>query len=159
MYRVKYLVRSAIIAAIYAIVTYILEPVSYGPIQFRISEALTILPLLDSAAIPGLFVGCLIANILGGLGPWDIYGGSLITLAAAFFTSKMPNPILGAIPPVVFNAFGVSYYLSLLYSYPYWATVLTVGLGEALAVFGIGIPLYFAIKRTSLSRLFEKGNK
>jgi len=159
MNRARFLVRSAVIAAIYAAVTYLLEPISYGPIQFRISEALTILPIVESAAVPGLFVGCLIANILGGLGPWDIYGGSLITLAAAFFTSRMPNPMLGAIPPVVLNAFGVSYYLSILYSYPYWATVLTVGVGEAVAVFGIGIPLYYAIQRTSLSKLFEKNNK
>lgn len=156
MIQARYLVRAAVIAAIYAAITYLLEPIGYGPIQFRVSEALTILPMFESAAVPGLFVGCLVANILGGLGPWDIYGGSFITLVAAYFTSKMSNPLLGALPPIILNAFGVSYYLSILYSLPYWTTVLSVGLGEAVAVFGLGIPLFYGIKRTSIARLFEK---
>jgi uncharacterized membrane protein len=156
MNQVRYLARAAAIASIYAAVTYLLKPISYGPIQVRVSEALTILPMLESSAIPGLFVGCLLANILGGLGPWDIYGGSLITLVAAYMTGKMKNPLLGAVPPVVLNAFGVSYYLSFLYDMPYWITVLYIGIGEFVAVAGLGIPLYYFIKRTGLAGLFER---
>lgn len=156
MHRIRYIARAAVIASIYALVTYLLKPISYGPIQVRLSEAMTILPMLESSAVPGLFVGCLLANILGGLGPWDIYGGSLITLVAAYLTGKMKNPLLGAVPPVVLNAIGVSYYLSFLYDMPYWLTTLYIGLGELIAVAGLGIPLYFFIKRTGLENFFEK---
>jgi len=156
MNQMRYLARAAAIAAVYAAVTYLFKPISYGPIQVRISEALTILPVVESAAVPGLFVGCLLANILGGLGPWDIYGGSLITLIAAYITSKTGNPLLGAFPPVILNAFGVSYYLSLLYNMPYWMTVLYIGAGEFIAVAGLGIPLYYFIKRKGLEGLFKK---
>lgn len=156
MNQVRYLARAAAIAAVYAAVTYLLKPISYGPIQVRISEALTILPMLESSAVPGLFVGCLLANILGGLGPWDIYGGSLITLVAAYITSKTRNPFLGVLPPVLLNAFGVSYYLSFLYDMPYWMTVLYVGAGEFIAVVGLGIPLYYFIKRKGFERIFKK---
>lgn len=156
MARAKYLVRAAVIAAIYAGVTYLLKPISYGPVQIRISEALTLLPILESCAVLGLFVGCLVANILGGLGPWDIYGGSLITLIAAYVTSKMKNPILGSIPPILFNAFGVSYYLSMIYNLPYWPTVLYIGVGQSISILGVGIPLFYAIKRAGLITFFEK---
>lgn len=148
--------RAALIAAIYALVTYIFEPISYGPVQVRISEALTLLPLIDLAAVPGLFVGCLLANILGGLGLWDICLGSLITLFAAYITSKMPNPFLGAIPPIVLNALGVAFYLSKIYSVPYFATALYIGLGEIISVAGIGIPLFYLIQRTNLKKIFYK---
>lgn len=150
MKRQQYVTRAAIIAAIYCIVTYILKPISYGPIQIRVAEALTILPLIEQSAIPGLYVGCLLANILGGQGPWDIYLGSLITLIAAYLTSKMPNPILGALPPIVLNALGVSYYLSLLYNVPYWITAGYIGIGQLLAVGGLGIPLFYLLKRTGI---------
>lgn len=148
--------RAALIAAIYALVTYVFEPISYGPVQVRISEALTLLPLMDPAAVPGLFVGCLIANILGGLGLWDICLGSLITFLAAYITSKMPNPFLGAVPPIVLNALGVAFYLSKIYSVPYIATVLYIGLGELISVAGIGIPLFYLIQRTNLRKIFNK---
>ncbi len=157
--RANYVARSAIIATVYVLITYLFKPISYGPIQVRVSEALTLLPLLEPAAIPGLFIGCLLANILGGLGLWDIYFGSLITLIAAFFTAKMPNPILGSVPPIILNAVGVSYYLSKIYSIPYLLTVFHVGLGELISVAGLGIPLYFLIQRTNLKALFEKTNK
>jgi uncharacterized membrane protein len=144
--KVKYIARAAVIASIYATITYFLRPLSYGPIQIRVSEALTLLPMIETSAVPGLFVGCLIANILGGQGPWDIYGGSLITLLAAYLTSKTNKPSLGVVPPVVLNAFGVSYYLSILYNLPYWITVLYVGIGQLISVVGLGLPLYLTLK-------------
>jgi uncharacterized membrane protein len=149
---VRYVARAATIASIYAAVTYFLRPLSYGPIQIRISEALTLLPLIESSSVPGLFIGCFLANILGGQGPWDIYGGSLITLLAAYLTSKMPGPILGAVPPIVLNAVGVSYYLSILYDLPYLITVVYVGTGQLISVVGLGVPLYLALKNTYLKK-------
>ena len=89
-----------IIAALYAALTIALAPISYGPIQLRVSEALTILPYLTPAAIPGLFIGCLVANILGGLGIYDVVGGSLCTLLAAFLTylvARDPKKMTGKV--------------------------------------------------------------
>jgi len=148
--KLRYMTRAAVIATVYVVVTYLLSPISYGVIQVRVSEALTLLPLIEPAAIPGLFIGCLVANILGGMGPWDIYLGSLITLVSAYITSKMPNPILGALPPIVFNAIGVAFYLSLLFDVPYRATALYIGIGQLVSVAGLGIPLYYFIQKTSL---------
>ncbi|MCF6096660.1 QueT transporter family protein [Thermovorax subterraneus] len=153
---VRYIVRASIIAGIYAALTYFLKPISYGPLQVRVAEALTLLPLIERSAVPGLFVGCFLANLLGGLGPWDIYGGSLITLVAAYLTSKMPNPFLGAIPPIILNALGVSYYLSLLYDMPYILTAAYIAVGEIIAVGFIGIPMLLFIERTGLKRYFDK---
>ncbi|MCJ7578208.1 MAG: QueT transporter family protein, partial [candidate division Zixibacteria bacterium] len=110
----KYISQVGIIASLYAVITIALAPISYGPIQVRISEALTILPYLTPAAIPGLFIGCVVANVYGGLGIYDIVGGSLCTLLAAFLTflsSRTKKPLFAPLPPVLVNAFGVSLYL------------------------------------------------
>lgn len=156
MKSVRYIIRASIIAGICAALTYFLKPISYGPLQVRVSEALTLLPLIESSAVPGLFLGCFLANLLGGLGPWDVYGGSFITLIAAYLTSKMPNPFLGAIPPIILNALGVSYYLSLLYNMPYTLTAAYIAMGEFIAVGFLGIPMFLFIKRTGLIRYFDK---
>ena len=84
--RTRFIVEAAILAAIYAVITIILAPISYGQIQVRISEALTILPYFTPAAIPGLFVGCIVSNIFGGGGLIDIVFGSLATLIAAILS-------------------------------------------------------------------------
>ena len=82
----------------------ILFALLYGMLQVRISEALTILPAFTSAAIPGLFIGCLISNIVGGNGIYDIIFGSLATLIAAVLSFKMPKSYLVPLPPVIINA-------------------------------------------------------
>jgi len=140
----KYIAQAGTIAALYAAITILLAPISYGPVQVRVSEALTVLPYLTPSAIPGLFLGCLFANIYGGLGIYDIVGGSLLTLLAAFFTyllSKKRKPILAPLPPVLINAFGVSLYLHFLFKLPYWLTVAYVGAGEIVACYLLGYPL------------------
>ena len=140
----KFIAQSAIIAALYATLTIILAPISYGPIQVRISEMLTILPYVTGAAIPGLFIGCIVANICGGLGPYDIVFGSLCTLLAAILTyllRKTNKPILAPLPPVIINAFGVSLYLHFLFEMPYPATVAYIAVGETIACFVLGYPL------------------
>src|SRR5665648_36936 len=80
MIKLNYLVRVAMIAAIYVVLNIIFAPISYGPIQVRIAEALVILPFIDSSAIMGLFLGCILANFIGPLGMVDVIGGSLCTL-------------------------------------------------------------------------------
>lgn len=146
----KYITVSALIGSLYAVLTVLLAPISYGPMQVRVAEAMTVLPFLFPQAIPGLYVGCMIANIWGGYGPIDIFGGSALTLIAALLTywlRRFKTPWLAPIPPIVLNAFGVGYYLHILADMPLWATIGWVGLGEAIACFGIGMPLLFAVKR------------
>ncbi len=137
----------SVVSALYVVITLVFAPISYGPIQVRISEALTLLPFFDPRAIPALFIGCFVANIFGGLGIYDIVFGSLLTLIAAFLTYKMKNIYLAGIPPVVVNAFGVSLYLSLFFKLPYFVTVFYIGIGETISVYAIGLPLALYVKR------------
>ena len=97
------LARGAIIAALYTALTVLLAPLSYGEVQIRFSEAFTLLPILMPEAVPALLVGCLLSNILGGCTIFDIVFGSLATLLAALWTSKMPNRWLAPLPPVICN--------------------------------------------------------
>jgi uncharacterized membrane protein len=144
--KIGYLVRAALIASIYTAVTFIFAPISFGPVQFRVSEALTILPVLTTAAIPGLFVGCILSNLLvGGLGPIDLIFGSLATLIAAYLTYKIRKNIwLAPLPPVILNGIIVGSYLPYLlpeaelYLVP---SILSVMAGEAIVCYVLGLPL------------------
>ncbi|MDR0616297.1 MAG: QueT transporter family protein [Synergistaceae bacterium] len=142
--------RGAVIAALYAALVLAFQPISFGAVQFRVAEALTLLPVLWIEAVPGLFVGCLIANISGGLGLIDIFLGSAATLAAAALTRFAPNMFLAAAAPVAVNALVVGGYLSFIADMPFAAAALYVASGEAMACFALGIPLVNAIKRAGL---------
>lgn len=141
----KYLTKAGLISAIYVVLVAIQIPIgqlAFGPVQLRIAEGLTLLPLLEPAAIPGVFIGCLISNIIlvsfSGFGLIDIVGGSLITLVAAYLTSKMPNKILGVLPPVILNGLVVSIWVSYFTNIPYWYTVFGISLGELTSVLVFG---------------------
>lgn len=146
--RTKYIVKAGIIAAIYVVLTIVLEPISFGPIQFRISEAMTVLPFFIPEAIPGLFIGCFFANFAGG-SAIDIFFGSLTTLLAAYLTSKMPNKYLATIPPILLNAFIVSIWVSKIFNAPYIATVGTIGFGEFLSAGILGVVLATIFERVT----------
>ncbi|TDO89385.1 putative membrane protein [Halanaerobium saccharolyticum] len=143
----KKLARGAAITALYVVITYFLAPVSFGPIQFRAAEALTVLPILFPEAIPALFLGVLLANIIGGLGLVDIVGGSLVTLLAAYVTYKNRDNILAYLSPILFNAFLISIYLHVLFGLPYWLSVIQIGLSEAAVVLILGVPLIKYLKK------------
>ena len=145
----KFLVRSAVIAALYATLTLVVYPLSYGPIQVRVSEAMTVLPLFFAEAIPGLTIGCFLANIPMGL--WDMVIGATATLLASVTTRMVKKVYFGVIPPVIFNALLVPViFLTMGTSTePYWINVLTVGAGELISVLALGVPLYFVMKRTA----------
>lgn len=141
----KYLTKAGLIAALYVVLVLIEIPfgqLTFGPIQLRIAEGLTLLPIIETAAIPGIFVGCLVANFVltftSGFGLIDVIGGSLVTLAAACLTSKMKNKVLGIIPPVVLNGLIISLWVSYFTKIPYWYTVAGISAGEliSVAVFG-----------------------
>ena len=143
---------SAIIAALYAALTLLLAPISYGNLQCRVSEALTLLPMLMPAAIPGLFVGCLLANILGGSSILDIVFGSLATLIAAIGTWALrKKPPLAALCPVIANGVIVGAVLSYVWALPLFLTMAEVAIGEVGAVI-IGFVMLAALKKVDLSR-------
>ena len=136
-----YLAQSGAIAAIYVVLTIVFAPISFGAIQVRIAEALTILPLFTSAAIPGLFVGCLLANVLGGGVLWDVIFGSLATLmGAALGYALRRNRWLVPIPAVISNAVIVP--LVLRYGYgvnmPLLLLALYIAVGEILSCYLLG---------------------
>lgn len=141
------LTRTAMFAAVYAAVTIALAPISYGPLQFRVSEAMTVLPWLYPEAVPGLFLGCLIANLFGGQGVLDIVFGSLATLLAAFLSCRERNLWLAPLYPVVINALVVGAVLSYALGLPFWLTAAQVGLGQLGACYGLGLPLLFALRK------------
>jgi uncharacterized membrane protein len=170
------LTRLALVASLYVVLTYltnILGPglnLGYGPIQVRISEGLAMLALYDPLMPIALYTGCLLANLLGGMGLPDIVFGPLLTLAAGYATYALRKiPVLPFLPPVVFNALGVSAYLYFLLGmdfgfktlessgtlasilnwiamHPYWAMVLSIGIGQAIAVAVFG-PIFMRIWR------------
>jgi uncharacterized membrane protein len=145
---------SGLVAAAYAVVTLLFAPISYGHIQVRVSEALTVLPFLFPQAIPGLFVGCLIANFAGGFGILDVVLGSGATLTAAVLTAMMPNVWLASVPPVAVNMAVVGGYLSFLLDIPFLLCALYVGLGQLVACCFLGIPLVLLLER----RMKKGGN-
>ncbi len=147
MTRTKYLTHAAIIAAVYVVLTIIFAPISYGQVQVRISEALTVLPYFTPAAIPGLFIGCIIANIYGGAGIIDIIFGSLATLFAAFLSYKMPKKYLVPLPPIIINAIVIGFVLNHVLGVPLFITMAWVGLGQLISCYGIGYPLMLLLER------------
>lgn len=153
--------RTAITAALYAAITILLAPISYGAVQFRVSEALTLLPLLFPEAVWGLTLGCLIANLYSGW--WaDAVFGTLATAIAALLTyfigkrlKKRYAPCIAALPPVLINAI-VLPLIWLLFTdsgAAYIVNFATVLLGQTGAVYLIGLPVYYLLKRT---KLFKK---
>ena len=172
-----FITTAAIIAALYVVLTLLISLIpgfANMAIQVRVSEALTILPLFTPAAIPGVFLGCLISNILIGSVPLDIILGSLTTLEAAVITYLIGTTfkklirkaeskgnktglgvfgtIRGSLPPIIGNMFVVPFVLIHAYGVEgsYWFFVLTVGAGELISCMIIGLILSFVMRRTGL---------
>ena len=158
----RYTTRGALIAAMYVVLTWLasMMGLSSGVIQFRFSEALCILPVFMPEAIPGLFIGCLISNIIAGGVVWDVVFGSIATLIGAIgarLLMKLPEKLKWAvtIPTVLANMVIVPLVLIYAYGAPdsYAYLMLTVGIGEiACAGFG-GAGLYYLLKKTNLKYL------
>lgn len=157
----RHLTRSAIIAAIYVALTFIFQPISFGAVQFRIAESLTLLPILIPEAVPGLFIGCLLANLLCG-GIWfDVILGSLATLLAAAAVRKLHRcPAIAAAMPAIFNGLivgpvvyfayvkapGTAVELSVLLF-----NMITVAAGEIVVCYVLGLMLLYTLKKMPLS--------
>ena len=151
------LTRAALIAAIYLLLTIIFQPISFGAVQFRVSEALTLLPVIAAEAVPGLFVGCLLANLLGGGGWYDVMLGTVATLLAAICTRKFRHqPLLAALMPVLFNGLIVGPVVYMAYvrapgaavSWPLLLSSMgTVALGELAVCLVLGLLLVRVLRR------------
>ncbi|MBQ7534576.1 MAG: QueT transporter family protein [Stomatobaculum sp.] len=148
----------AVIAAIYAALTFLTAPISFGAIQFRVSEAFCILPVFSAAAVPGVTVGCFLANFLSGAAPMDVVFGSFATLLGAVGTRKLKNAgALAAVPPILSNALIIPFVLRYAYGVPELIPfmMLTVGLGEVVSVGFLGNLLRIALIRTGAESLFS----
>ncbi len=150
--KTKNVVSAGIIAALYVVLTLIsaMFGLSSGVIQIRISEALTVLPYFTSAAIPGLFLGCLIANILAGSIAVDIIFGSIATLIGAIGSYLLRKyKCLVALPPVISNMVIVPFVLKYAYHLDdaFWFMVLTVGIGQIICCCGLGNLLLYSVDK------------
>ena len=156
--KVLFLTQAAMIAALYVVLTFIANAlgIASGNIQVRFSEALTILPYFTPAAIPGLFVGCLLSNFLTGGALPDIIFGSLATLIGALLTYKLRrNKWMAPIPPIVSNAVIIPPVLLFAYGLgPIWFNFITVTIGEIISCGILGMLLLFALKKYA-GRMFE----
>ena len=151
--RARSLALGAVIAALYTALTLLAASMNlaFGPVQFRFSEALTVLPVFTAAAVPGLTVGCFLSNLFSGYGP-DMAVGTAATLIAALCTRLVRNvrwrglPVLAPLPPVLINAAVVGAEISVFapegFSWAgYLSAAFSVGLGELAVCFGLGLPL------------------
>lgn len=170
--QVRFLVQSAVIAALYTALTYAAAAMNlaYGGVQFRFSEALTVLPLFTPAAIPGLTLGCFLSNLASPLGIVDWVFGPLATLIAALGTRAVSKirvkgvPVLAPLPPVLSNMVIVGLELACLseatgafawgnFTWAAFGTMaLSVGLGELAVCYLLGLPLILALERTGAAQ-------
>lgn len=151
--KVLFIVHAAVIAALYVVLTLLANSLGLAnyAIQLRFSEALTILPFFTPAAIPGLFVGCIISNLLTGAIPYDIIFGSLATLLGALGTYALRNTTkwLAPLPPIVANTLIVPFVLA--YAYHFEGSIfyfmLTVGAGEIISCGVLGLLLLSVLQK------------
>ncbi len=158
--KLKGIAFAAIIAAIYVVLTYIASAfgLASGAIQVRLSEALTILPVFTPYAIPGLFIGCLLANILTGCALWDIILGSIATLSGAFGTYFLRKyKIAPFIPPILSNALIIPPVLMFVYNAEgsFWYFFLTILIGEVMSCGVLGYILKKGLDKRNITRYFK----
>lgn len=152
------LVYGAAIAGIYIALTMLFLPISFGPIQFRISEALCVLPIFTFSAVPGLFVGCLLANLFGGAALLDVIFGSLATLIGAYGTYLFrKNKLLAMLSPILANTIIIPFVIKYAYGaediIPFM--MLTVFIGEVLAIGILGNLLRIGLEKQR-KNIFDK---
>ena len=161
-FRTKDLTLAAMVAALYAVMGYFgnVFGLTFGPVQFRFAEALTVLPFLFPATVPGLFVGCLIVNLLSPYGPLDIVVGTAATLMAAVWTSRVKHKWLAPLPPVICNTVLVGFTLGWTEANGFTAALpmawlvngISVGLGELGVCYVLGLLLLEALPRIGYFR-------
>lgn len=171
VFTTKRLCRAGVIAALYVALTYAFMPFAFGPFQIRPAEALCILPLFFPEAVPALYVGCMLSNLVSPYFVYDVLIGSLTTLFAAFgtyavgrfFKQTLPKLMLGGLFPVLFNALFIPLIIvflcgdlggqtSVFTAYTFYAASFL--LTETVWVYGLGTPLYFLTQKSE--KLFTR---
>lgn len=164
--RIRFITEAAVIAALYTALTYLASAMNlaYGAVQFRFSEALTVLPVLTPAAIPGLTLGCILSNLASPFGIWDIVFGSLATLLACvitYFTRKITIKGLPVLSPIITSLvngliIGIEISAFMPQGFTFKAMLIEgsyVFLGEIVITFALGLPLFSALKRTKIFKI------
>ena len=160
----KRLVRTAIIAALYAVITIALAPISYGPVQFRISEVMVLLAFFDPFYIGGLTLGCFIANILGPNGLADVIFGTLatfvsvyaISMTGRFIKDNKISLIIASLWPTVFNGIIIGWMLNYISKLPLVLSIVEVAIGEFVVVTIVGVPVIKFIQKKYYNLLVVK---
>ncbi|MGN0648749.1 MAG: QueT transporter family protein [Oscillospiraceae bacterium] len=150
-FSVAVITQVGLVAAVYAALTVLLAPFSYGAVQVRIAEALMLLCCCRKRWCIALSIGCLIANLFSGM-PTDILFGTLATVIAAVLMYRIRKPVIAAFVPAVVNGLIVGAQLCLLYEMPFALAFLGVAAGEVIAVVLIGLPLYYGVMRSAAVR-------
>ena len=159
----KRLSRAGVIAALYAVLTYVFAPFAFGPFQIRPAEALCILPLFFPEAVPAVWVGCMLSNLASPFFLWDVLIGGLVTLVAALGTYLVGRFIkkdglkifLGGLFPVLLNTLVIPLIIVFLSGdlgrsggfVIYLSTAFWIFLSECIWIYGLGTPLYFLMKK------------
>lgn len=153
----KYLAEVAIIAAIYIVLTVMLSWISYGQIQFRVAEALLVLVLYKKSGPAGLIIGCLIANIFSPFGLPDIIFGTLgsVFAVSGIYLLRKQNIFISLLPGVIANALLVGLELKLFVNLPFFLSAMYVAAGQAVVIYALGIPLYYALKKIGYKNDYE----
>lgn len=156
MVKVKKLVKIAITAAVYTVATLAIAPLSYGAIQFRLSEVMTLLAFIDPVYIIGLVLGCAISNLYSPLGIVDVIVGTSATLISVYMISKTKNLLISTLWPTIMNGLIVGAELFFVLNQPFWLSTVYVALGEFVVVTCIGYPLFkLLLKREDVIKILK----
>ena len=144
----RFFAEVAIIASLYAVLTVML-PVSYGPIQLRIPEALIALVCFKRSSLRGLIIGCFIANLFSPFGLPDVIFGTFATIVGVGITYRLRRCKIGwlMLPPLIANSLIVGVELTIFAGTPFWFSAGGVFLGETVVLYGLGVPFYYVLKK------------
>ena len=152
-FTIQNLAKSAMVAAIYGVLTWLIAPFAFGPIQFRITEILVLLAFVDFGYVPGLVVGCFIANLFSPMGIYDVIFGTSATFIAVFLVGKTKNLIIASLWPTIANGLIVGFELYYVLKFPFILSAGEVALGEFVVVTVIGVPIFMTLSKNK--RLIE----
>ncbi len=142
---------NAIIAAIYFVLTVLLEPFSYGQIQFRISEILMVMVLINFKVAPGIVLGCFVANLFSPFGIWDVIFGTLATaICLILMYTFRKNIFISLLAPTIIGSTIVAIMLNLILNLPFFETFIYVAIGEGVVLYLIGVPFYYLVKNNEI---------
>lgn len=153
----KLLAINSAIAAVYFVLTVLLEPFSYGQIQFRISEILMVLVFINFKVSPGIILGCFTANLFSPFGVWDIVFGTLATVVCLSLMFVLKKNIFAALlVPTILGSAIVAMMLMFILSLPFFATFVYVAIGEGAVLYLIGVPFYYVVQKNGIGEILKE---